>query len=218
MGAVVGLVLVLGFLGLLAAGGVVWVVDLVNGSASPPDWLFLAAWVTSAVVIGAVILVTSNIGEKKKRVRWGRQFTLTGQIRELVTAQKADGPLSGDICFIGLTETSEYGPVYMVKASKPHNIESLAYRDDKNRLCFNGIPARREERFTHPSIPIHYVPAEVADDVVAMLNSALSAPFGPKELPEASRMVTGAVPWQAHGRLSVGGVGTGDPDPFLTRG
>jgi hypothetical protein len=117
-----------------------------------------------------------------------------------------------------LTETSEYGPVYMVKASRLHDVESLAYRDDKGRLCFRGIPGRPGERFTHPSIPISYVPAEVADEVVAMLNSALAAPFGPKELPGASHLVKFAVPWQAHGRLSVGGLGTGDPDPFLTRG
>jgi len=180
------------------------------------DWLIWGA-VAFVLLVALVMAVErgSSTG-RRQREQWGRRAALRDQIRDRVAERKLQGPLSGEIRFIGVKQASHLGPVYAVKASKVFDTATLTFRDDRGRLCFRGLPGHRGEGFVQPEMPNSYVPVEVADAVVGLLNGAMGAPFGRRRLREASSLVTGAVPWQARGRLNVGGMFAGDPDPFTS--
>jgi len=181
-------------------------------------WNWLISGVIALVLIVAVVMAVergSSTG-RRQREQWGRQAALRDQIRDLVAERKLQGPLSGEIRFIGVKEASHVGPVYAVKASKVFDTATLTFRDDGGRLCFRGLPGHRGEGFVQPEMPNSYVPVEVSDAVVGLLNGVMGGPFGRRRLREASSLVSGAVPWRAHGQLAVGGMFAGDPDPFTS--
>jgi len=202
------------FLQLLTGRRVEWLASQVTGQQVSTDLLFPAA---AALAVILIAITASAIGRRKRsirRVEWGRQATIEGQIRDLVRAEKTRDALSGEIRFIGIHKASGMGPVYMVKASSGYAIDALASRDSAGLLRFSSFPSHQKEWFTHPKMPRHYVPSEVAERVVAILNAALGAPFGQKQLQGASELITGSIPWQVHGRRTSANRMNADSDPF----
>jgi hypothetical protein len=127
-------------------------------------------------------------------------------------------PWSDDpyIAFIGIKQTSEYGPTFMFRASDAYRLADFAERNPAGGLFFNRFPGLVSERFESPRMPGGYVPIEIAPQVVALLNGAMAAPFGRKKLQQARKLLSGSMPWTAQARVQRVAPWESNADPFST--